>query len=93
METDEATAQVARVAANTAKTGFFALLDRVGRGEVVEITRHGVAVARLVPAGPGPGRRAARQAVETLTAMREGLAARGVRMNQVDIRALREEAP
>ena len=33
-----------------AKTHFSALLDRVARGEEVTITRHGKAVARLVPA-------------------------------------------
>jgi len=90
---DEAADPVARMAANIAKANFYALLDRVERGEVVEITRHRVTVARLVPAGPGPSRRAGRDAVRVLAAMRDGMAARGVRMSQVDIRALREEVP
>lgn len=37
------------VGAFEAKTHFSALLDAVARGEEVEITRHGRAVARLVP--------------------------------------------
>lgn len=90
---DAASERVTRVAANAAKANFYTLLDQVERGEVVEITRHRVAVARLVPAGPGPSRRAGREAVRVLAAMRDGLAARGVRMSQVDIRALREEVP
>jgi prevent-host-death family protein len=36
-----------------AKTHFAALLDRVAKGETIEITRRGVPVARLVPAGGG----------------------------------------
>jgi len=34
-----------------AKTHLAALLDRVEKGESIEITRRGVPVARLVPAG------------------------------------------
>jgi prevent-host-death family protein len=37
------------IGAFEAKNTFGALLDRVERGEVVLITRHGRAVARLVP--------------------------------------------
>ncbi len=92
-ETEDAAAPVVQVAANAAKANFYTLLDQVERGEVVEMTRHRVAVARLVPAGPGPSRRAGRDAVRTLAAMRDGLAARGVRMSQADIRQLREEVP
>ena len=36
-----------------AKTLLSALLDRVAKGESIEITRRGVPVARLVPAGVG----------------------------------------
>lgn len=34
-----------------AKTHLAALLDRVAKGETIEITRRGVPVARLVPVG------------------------------------------
>ena len=42
----------ASVGAFEAKTRLSALLERVAGGETIEITRHGVAVARLVPARP-----------------------------------------
>jgi len=38
------------VGAYEAKTHLSALLDRVIRGELITITKHNVAVARLVPA-------------------------------------------
>lgn len=41
------------VTATVAKAGILALLDDVAAGEVIEITKHGRVVARLVPAtGP-----------------------------------------
>ncbi len=36
-----------------AKTHLSALLDRVVKGETIEITRRGVPIARLVPVGRG----------------------------------------
>ncbi|MFN2568242.1 MAG: type II toxin-antitoxin system Phd/YefM family antitoxin [Candidatus Dormibacteria bacterium] len=39
-----------RVTATEAKAHILALLDEVAAGEVLEITKHGRAVARLVPA-------------------------------------------
>lgn len=44
---------VRRVTATEAKATILALLDDVAAGEEIEITRHGRAVARLVPAA-GP---------------------------------------
>lgn len=42
-----------RLTATEVKAKILALLDDVGRGEEVEITKHGRTVARLVPArGP-----------------------------------------
>jgi len=44
---------VRQLTATEAKATFLALLDEVGAGNEVEITRHGHTVARLVPAhGP-----------------------------------------
>ncbi|MHC4470325.1 MAG: type II toxin-antitoxin system Phd/YefM family antitoxin [Planctomycetota bacterium] len=43
---------MATVGADEAKTHLLRLLDRVARGERITITRHGVPVAELVPAGP-----------------------------------------
>lgn len=42
------------VTATEAKATILALLDDVGRGEEVTITKRGRAVARLVPAGGPP---------------------------------------
>jgi len=42
-----------RVTATEAKAHILALLDEVGAGEEIEISKHGRIVARLVPAG-GP---------------------------------------
>lgn len=45
------------VGAFDAKTRLSELLDRAANGEVIEITKHGRPVARLVPAnGPDPTR-------------------------------------
>jgi prevent-host-death family protein len=48
-----------------AKTTLSALLDRVAGGEEVLITKHGRAVARIVPAG-AVDRRAAKAAIAAL---------------------------
>lgn len=61
------------VGAFEAKTHLSALLDRVERGEEVTITRHGKAVARLVPAVEFD-RAAAKAAVDRIRAGREELA-------------------
>jgi prevent-host-death family protein len=45
-----------------AKNKLSALLDRVERGEEIVITRHGKAVARLVPDGGGANRAKAQAA-------------------------------
>jgi prevent-host-death family protein len=54
-----------------AKTRLTALLDRVEHGEQFTITKHGRAVARLVPVGrAGVDRR--REIIERLKKFREG---------------------
>ena len=55
-----------------AKTHFSALLRRVERGEEVTITRHGRAVARLVPVAATPGRERLADTVARLQAFRRG---------------------
>ena len=54
------------VGAFDAKTRFGDLLDRVERGEVIVITRHGHPVARLVPFDETVDRERARAAAERL---------------------------
>jgi prevent-host-death family protein len=78
------------IGAYDAKTRLSELLDRVEKGEQIVITRHGKPVARLVPEG-GHDRAAARAAVDDLTRFRKELAARGVRVTQAEIRAMRDE--
>ncbi len=66
---------MATVTAFQAKTRFGELLDRVGRGEEIVITRHEKAVARLVPEGDANLDRT-RQAVAQLRAGRSLMANR-----------------
>jgi prevent-host-death family protein len=59
------------IGAYEAKTHLPALLERVARGERITITKHGRAVARLVPVErTGPDRR--REAIERLKQFRKG---------------------
>jgi prevent-host-death family protein len=59
------------IGAYEAKTHLPALLDRVARGERFTITKHGRAIARLVPIErTAPDRR--REAIERLKLFREG---------------------
>jgi antitoxin (DNA-binding transcriptional repressor) of toxin-antitoxin stability system len=72
------------VGAYEAKVKLSELLDKV------EITRHGRPIARLVPEG-GHDVARAMAAVEGLLSIGKELAARGVRVTQDDIRAMRDE--
>lgn len=51
-----------------AKNRLSALLDQVERGAEITITRHGIPVAKLVPAGPAFDREKARRAAAGLRA-------------------------
>jgi prevent-host-death family protein len=59
------------IGAFEAKNKLGQLLDRVERGEEVTITRHGKAVARLVPPRQSHDRAAARAAVQRIRARAE----------------------
>lgn len=83
-------AAVPSVGAYEAKTHLSELLDRVERGEQIVITRHGRPVARLVPEGREDVEEAL-AALDRITARRKALAARGVRLTQAEMRALRAE--
>ena len=73
------------VGAYEAKTHLSRLLERVASGERITITRHGVPVARLVPAEPGPARPLA-ETVAELKAFRMGR-----RLGDLSLRELIEE--
>lgn len=77
---------VGSVGAYEAKTRLAELLDRVARGERITITRHGVPVAVLSPAGP-PTSVTAVQAVEELRKFR-----RKRRLGAISLRQLIEQA-
>lgn len=78
--------QVSQISTFEAKSRLSALLDQVERGEEVVITRRGIPVARLVPAGPGFDREKARAAAEALLE-----ASKGVRLDGLTIRELIDE--
>jgi prevent-host-death family protein len=63
------------IGAFEAKNKLAALLDRVERGEEIVITRHGKAVARLVPNVGGIDRSQAKAAVERIRARARNLKA------------------
>jgi prevent-host-death family protein len=60
-----------------------ALLDQVEHGAEMVITRHGKAVARLVPAKPGFDRKKAKRAAAGLRKASKGVALRGVRIKDL----------
>jgi len=66
---------MATVTAFEAKTRFGELLERVGRGEEIVITRHEKPVARIIPEGR-PSLERVRQAVATLNRIRNGIVTR-----------------
>lgn len=79
-----------QVGAFEAKTKLSALLDRVGRGEEVVITRHGKPVARLVPVENRDDRnQEVASAIETLRAL--GDKHRGLGVTQLEIKEWIEE--
>lgn len=73
------------IGAFEAKTHLSALLERVERGEEVLITRHGKAIARLVPAA-AVDRQAVAAAIARLKALRSG-----VTLGGLSWKALRDE--
>jgi prevent-host-death family protein len=68
-----------------AKTHLSSLLDRVAQGEEFTITKHGVAVARLVPVG-GRSKADVRAAIQAIRELRKGN-----RLGGLKIRDLIEE--
>lgn len=74
------------VGAYEAKTHLSSLLEEVAQGAEIVITRHGKAVARLVPATERVGDRRLEAALESLKRFRHGR-----RLGDVTIRELIEE--
>lgn len=78
------------VGAHEAKDRLSELLGKVEHGQPIVITRHGRPIARLVPEA-GHDVAKAMAAVEGLIAIGKAVAARGVRVTQEEIRAMRDE--
>ena len=74
-----------KVGAFEAKTHLSSLLDKVAQGEDVLITRRGLPVARLVPAG-----QAERARIQSVIAELRALRA-GIKLDGLDWRELRDE--
>jgi prevent-host-death family protein len=74
------------VGSNEAKTHLASLLEEVEHGAEIVITRHGKAIARLVPATERVGDRHLKAAVENLKRFRHGR-----RLGDATIRGLIEE--
>lgn len=71
------------IGAFEAKNKLGTLLDWVEGGEEVLITRHGKAVARLVPAEPGFNRPRARQAARGLLEASQGATLSGLNIKDL----------
>jgi prevent-host-death family protein len=73
---------MATVGAFDAKTQFSSLLERVTKGETIEITKRGVPVARLIPIvnEPKPDRQ---QAVRDILEFRKGNKLRGLKIRDL----------
>ncbi|MDN3565105.1 type II toxin-antitoxin system Phd/YefM family antitoxin [Paeniroseomonas aquatica] len=78
------------IQASEAKTHLPRLLDEVERGETIIITRHGRAIARIVPE---VSRRRAEidRAVTDLRALRASIAERGVSLSWDELKRFRDK--
>ena len=65
-----------------AKTRLPNLLQRVAKGERIAITRHGVAIAMLVPAN-AQNKRDPKEVIREIKAFRKGRKLRGVSIRQL----------
>ena len=66
-----------------AKNKFSTLLDRVGQGEEIHITRYRKAVARLIPVAPRFDRNTARQAADNLIEAIRGITLGGLKIKDI----------
>ena len=66
-----------------AKNKLSALLDQVEHGAEIVITRHGIAVAKLVPADSGFDRKKAERAAAGLREASKGVMLRGLKIKDL----------
>jgi prevent-host-death family protein len=62
---------VETIGAFEAKTHLSELLDKVGKGEIITITRHGIPAAMLVPAGAMNKRLSHKEIVQGMRELRK----------------------
>jgi len=74
---------MAVVGAFEAKIHLSELLDRVGRGEKITITRHGVPVAMLVPVEKTRARMTHQEIVEGMRKLRKRIKPRKISVRQI----------
>ena len=74
------------ITAFEAKSRLGHVLDRVQAGEELLITRHGRAVAKLVPVRQNDSAEGIERVLATFKEIREALKARGVRISRKEIR-------
>jgi prevent-host-death family protein len=66
-----------------AKNKLSALLDQVENGMEIVITRHGKAIAKLMPAAPGFDRKKAKRAAAGLREASKGVTLRGLKIKDL----------
>jgi prevent-host-death family protein len=77
---------MATVGAFEAKTHLSHLLDRVGKGETITITRHGIPAARLVPVGETGQKLTHKEIIEGMRALRKR-----IKPDRMSVREMVEE--
>lgn len=71
------------VGAYEAKTHLSELLERVAAGEEITITRHGLAIARLVPVRSAPSQEARREAISQMRLLASRNQLRGLKIKDL----------
>jgi prevent-host-death family protein len=72
-----------QVGAYEAKTHFSELLERVESGQEVTITRHGLAIARLVPIKPKSTLESRRAAIAAMRILAQGNSLQGLKIKDL----------
>lgn len=70
------------VGAYEAKTNLSSLLERVAQGEKITITRHGAAVAMLVPIDPRR-KRSVKEVIQEMKLLRKGRTLGGISIREL----------
>ncbi|MEP6888312.1 MAG: type II toxin-antitoxin system prevent-host-death family antitoxin [Nitrospirales bacterium] len=74
------------IGTSEAETHLSALLDRVGNGETITITRHGIPAAMLVPVGETRKKLTHKEIVKGMRAMRKR-----IKPDRISVRKMVEE--